>query len=151
MSRATNTEDFRGMLARMEREGQLARVGKRISPRHITALASQAPTAILCEDVEGYVIPVAAGAYWTRQRMASALGWAPGELGRRFAACVGSPIKPVIVEEARCQDVVVTDDEVDLTALPIPFMHAKDGGPYISGGVAFAKDPESGSNADATA
>jgi 2,5-furandicarboxylate decarboxylase 1 len=42
--------------------------------------------------------------------------------------------------------VVVTDDDVDLTALPIPFMHAKDGGPYISGGVAFAKDPELGSN-----
>ena len=36
MARAINKEDFRGMLARMEREGQLARVTKRINSRHIT-------------------------------------------------------------------------------------------------------------------
>ena len=43
--------------------------------------------------------------------------------------------------------VVATGDDVDLTALPIPFMHEKDGAPYISGGVAFADDPELGPNA----
>ena len=147
MARATNMEDFRGMLARMEREGQLARVTKRINPRHITALASQASTAILCANVAGYDIPVAAGAYWTRRRIASALDWPPGELGRRFAACVGAPIKSITASDARCQEVVVAGGDVDLTALPIPFMHDKDGGPYISAGVAFAKDPEFGSNA----
>src|SRR3954465_14537310 len=85
-------EDFRGMLARMEREGHLRRVTKTISPRHITALCGQAPSAVLCEAVDGYDIPVAGGLYWTRDRLASALGWPAGELGSRFASAVGRPL-----------------------------------------------------------
>jgi 2,5-furandicarboxylate decarboxylase 1 len=140
------SEDFRGMLTRMESEGYLRRVTKSISPRHITALCGQAPAAILCQSVEDYDIPVVAGLYWTRARLASALGWPEGELGGRFARAAARPISPVVVTDAPCQEVVVTGDDVDLTALPIPFMHEKDGGPYISAGVAFAQDPELGPN-----
>jgi 2,5-furandicarboxylate decarboxylase 1 len=140
------SEDFRGMLTRMESEGHLRRVTKSISPRHITALCGQAPAAILCQSVEDYDIPVVAGLYWTRARLASALGWPEGELGGRFARAAARPISPMIVTDAPCQEIVVTGDDVDLTALPIPFMHEKDGGPYISAGVAFAQDPELGPN-----
>ena len=140
------SEDFRGMLTRMESEGHLRRVTKSISPRHITALCGQAPAAILCQSVEDYDIPVVAGLYWTRARLASALGWPEGELGGRFARAAARPISPMIITDAPCQEVVVTGDDVDLTALPIPFMHEKDGGPYISAGVAFAQDPELGPN-----
>lgn len=141
------SEDFRGMLSRMEREGHLRRVAKRISPRHITALCGQAPTAVLCETVEDYEIPVVGGLYWTRARLACALGWPEGELGARFARAVARPHAPVVITEAPCQEIVLTGDDVDLTALPIPFMHEKDGGPYISAGVAFANDAELGPNA----
>jgi 2,5-furandicarboxylate decarboxylase 1 len=147
MDQARRKEDFRGMLERMEREGHLQRVKKTISPRHITALCGQAPAALLCESAEGYDIPVVGGLYWTRARLASALGWPEGELGSRFARAVARPITPILVNDAPCQEVVVTDDDVDLTALPIPFMHEKDGGPYISAGIAFAKDAELGPNA----
>jgi 2,5-furandicarboxylate decarboxylase 1 len=147
MDQARRKEDFRGMLERMEREGHLQRVKKTISPLHITALCGQAPAALLCESAEGYDIPVVGGLYWTRARLASALGWPEGELGSRFARAVARPITPILVNDAPCQEVVVTDDDVDLTALPIPFMHEKDGGPYISAGIAFAKDAELGPNA----
>ena len=43
---AQDYEDFRGMLARMEREGHLRRVKKKISPRDITALCGQARAAM---------------------------------------------------------------------------------------------------------
>ena len=142
-----NGEDFRGMLARMEREGHLRTVDRPISPRHISALACRAPAAVVCRAVDDYPIPVAAGLYWTRARIASALGWPSGELGARFARAAARPIAPVTVTEAPCQEVVLTGDDVDLTMLPIPFMHEKDGGPYISGGVAFAQDAALGPNA----
>jgi 2,5-furandicarboxylate decarboxylase 1 len=141
------SEDFRDMLARMEREGHLRRVAKTISPRHITALCGKASSALLCEAVDDYDIPVVGGLYWTRARTASALGWPEGELGARFAACAARPIAPELVNDAPCQEVVVTGDDVDLTMLPIPFMHEKDGGPYISAGVAFANDEQLGPNA----
>ena len=105
----------------------LRRVTKTISPRHITALCGQAPSAVLCEAVDGYDIPVAGGLYWTRDRLASALGWPVGELGSRFASAVGRPLSPILVNDAPCQEVVSTGDDVDLTTLPIPFMHEKDG------------------------
>ena len=147
MSEDRRNEDFRDMLQRMERDGELKRTRKPISPRHVTALCNQAPAAVLCERVEGYDIPIAGGLYWTRSRTASALGWPAKEMGKRFAAGVARPVAPVMVSEARCQEVVITGDDVDLTALPIPFMHEKDGGPYVSAGVAFATDPELGLNA----
>lgn len=140
-------EDFRTMLTRMERAGHLRRVKRTIRPEHITALCDKAPTAIMCEAVEGYEVPVVGGLYWTRPRTASALGWREGELGPRFAASVSRPIPPETVNTGVCQEVVITGDDVDLTTLPIPFMHEKDGGPYISAGVAFANDPQLGPNA----
>ena len=77
MDQDRRNEDFRGMLARMEREGHLRRVTKTISPRHITALCGQAPSAVLCEAVADYDIPVVGGLYWTRDRLASALATNP--------------------------------------------------------------------------
>lgn len=144
--RATGNEDFREMLARMESQGHLQKTKRPVNPRHITALSGQASSAILC-DVTEYDIPVAAGLYWTRSRVASALGWPEGELGAYFGRGVAAPIPPVLVEEAPCQEIVRLGDDVDLTELPIPFMHEKDGGPYISAGVAFADNPEFGPNA----
>jgi 2,5-furandicarboxylate decarboxylase 1 len=38
----------------------------------------------------------------------------------------------------------VTQNEVDLSRIPIPFHCLKDGGPYIDAGVVIAKDPETG-------
>jgi 2,5-furandicarboxylate decarboxylase 1 len=142
-----SVEDFRSMLARMETAGHLRRVSKTIKPQHISALCAQAPAAILCEAVEDYDIPVVGGLFWTRARTASALGWPEGALGRRFAAGVARPLAPVMVTDAPCQETIISGDDVDLTALPIPFMHEKDGGPYISAGVVFADEPGAGLNA----
>jgi 2,5-furandicarboxylate decarboxylase 1 len=140
-------EDFRGMVARMERAGHVVRVRKPVSPRHVSALCAQAQGAVLYERVDGYDMPMVGGLYWTRARLAAALDWPEDELGQRFAAAVARPIAPQLVGDAPCQEVAVTGDAVDLTRLPIPFMHEKDGGPYISAGVAFAADPELGPNA----
>ena len=147
MTPAADDEDFRGMLRRMEEAGQLQRVSRAIDPRYISALGSKSPSALLCENVKGSDIACASGIYWSRPRLAAALGWPAKDLGSIFAARVARPIPPEIVREGACQEIVTLGDDVDLTALPIPFMHEKDGGPYISAGVAFASDPELGTNA----
>ncbi len=142
-----SSEDFRTMLARMEAAGHLRRIHKPIKPQHISALCAQASAAILCEAVEGYDIPVVGGLFWTRARTAAALNWPESDLGKRFAAGAAKPLSPIIVTEAPCQETALIGDDVDLTALPIPFMHEKDGGPYISAGVVFAHESGLGLNA----
>ncbi len=142
-----SSEDFRCMLRRMESEGCLRRTARSISPQFVSALCAKSTTAVYCETVAGYSVPIVAGLYWSRKRLASALGWPEALLAKRFAQGVSRPISPIIVNDAPCQEIVRLGDDVDLTELPIPFLHEKDGGPYISAGVAFACDPEFGSNA----
>src|SRR5207245_11502323 len=55
--------------------------------------------------------------------------------------------EPVLVKTSPASEVTLTGDDVDLTRLPIPVLHEKDGGPYISSGVVVARDAELGRNA----
>jgi len=54
---------------------------------------------------------------------------------------------PAHVPAAAVKDVVLTGEAVDLARFPIPLLHTKDGGPYLSGGVVVAKDPAGRRNA----
>jgi UbiD family decarboxylase len=82
----------------------------------------------------------------SRERIARAFGVAAnaltGEIRRRLA------IKPELIEvtraEAPAQEIVLTGDAADLTALPVHLQHGEDGAPYISASVDFAIDPASG-------
>ena len=42
------------------------------------------------------------------------------------------------------QQVVLKDDEADLTALPVHLQHGADGAPYISAGIDYALFPGTG-------
>jgi 2,5-furandicarboxylate decarboxylase 1 len=53
------------------------------------------------------------------------------------------PIK-VSSQQAPVQQVVLKDDEADLTALPVHLQHGDDGAPYISAGIDYALFPGSG-------
>jgi 2,5-furandicarboxylate decarboxylase 1 len=83
----------------------------------------------------------------TRRRLAIGMECAEGDIGKKFQRGIDHPIDPVIVGAAPAFDVTLTGDDVDLTRLPIPVLHEKDGGPYISSGVVVARDPEQGRNA----
>ena len=53
------------------------------------------------------------------------------------------PIK-VSSQQAPVQQVVLKDDEADLTALPVHLQHGADGAPYISAGIDYALFPGTG-------
>jgi len=82
----------------------------------------------------------------SRSRIARAFSVAPerlaAEIGRRLAN------KPQIVEvsraEAPAQEVVLTGEEADLTALPVHLQHGLDGAPYISASIDYAVDARTG-------
>ena len=138
---------FRDVLTRLEAAGELLRVPKAVDPRHLSALMAQPPQATFFEQIAGYPDWRAVGAVVsTRRRLAIAMGCGEDAIATRFEQGIRRPIEPRLVERAPCQEVVWTGDEVDLTRLPIPMMHVKDGGPYISGTLVVSKDPEYGRN-----
>ena len=138
---------FRDTLARLEAEGALARLGKEVDARHLSALVVKAPRPLLFERVRGFDMRVAGGLFWTRARLAAALGWPEAELGERFAAGVRAMIEPEMVPRAPAREVVKTGGQVDLAEIPIPLLAEKDGGPYISAGMVMARSSERGLNA----
>lgn len=139
--------DMRGLMELLESEGQLRRIRKPVDARHLHTLLAQADTALLMEDVKGYDVPVAGGLVGSRQRVALGLGCDQRTLGRRFMEALDNPVEAEVAEDGPCQEVVKAGDEVDLTELPIPLQHRKDGGPYLSAGVSVSRDPEGRRNA----
>ncbi len=81
-----------------------------------------------------------------RRRLALALGTDEKGFPARLRSGIEHPIAPVEVpaSEAPVQEEVLTGDEADLAALPAHLQHAFDGAPYISAGIDFARDPETG-------
>ncbi len=140
-------QSFRDVLQQLREAGELRPVKKPVDPRHLSALMAQSSEATFFEQILGYPEWRAAGAVVaTRKRLALAMGCAEREIATRFEEGIRRPIEATLVERGACQEVVLEGDDVDLTRLPLPLMHVKDGGPYISGTLVVSKDPEYGRN-----
>jgi len=139
-------EDLRGFMKRLEREGELLNIRKEVDARYISALVAQCDKAVYFEKVSGFDFPVLSGLLNTRRRVALAMRVSDAEIGGKFQEAIDHPFSPKVVKNAPVQDVVCGGEEVDLAVFPIPLFHQKDGGPYITGGVACSFDPEYGHN-----
>src|SRR5207302_844610 len=82
----------------------------------------------------------------SRARFAKAFGVSPQKLLPEILRRLRT--KPefteVSREEAPVQEVVATGADVDLTKLPVHLQHGKDGGPFISAAMDFARDAATG-------
>jgi 2,5-furandicarboxylate decarboxylase 1 len=85
-----------------------------------------------------------AGACSQRQFFAAALGCAETDIVHRMAEAISSPLDPPVADSGPCQQ--VTRRKVDLTKLPVPRYHPRDGGRYVTSGVLVLRDPLYGRN-----
>jgi 4-hydroxy-3-polyprenylbenzoate decarboxylase len=71
-------------------------------------------------------------------------------VGAAWSAAIGSPILPQLVGDAACQEIVISDRDLDeegcgLGGLPVPISTPGfDNAPYLSAGHYITKDPETG-------
>jgi 2,5-furandicarboxylate decarboxylase 1 len=141
----TPDQSCRGMLAALERRGELLIVGEEVDPVHdMSALLSlvDAKAAVRFDRVKGHEMPVFGGLLSSRERIAEALGVPMGEIQSRLIASIARPVAPVLVDDAPVQAVEWRDRI--LTRLPVPTFFAKETGPYITAGLIVARDPETG-------
>jgi UbiD family decarboxylase len=82
----------------------------------------------------------------SRSRIAHAFGVAPDKLASEITRRLAG--RPQIVEvsgaEAPVQQVVLTGEAADLTALPVHLQHGLDGAPYISASIDYVIDTRTG-------
>ena len=161
-------------IARLEREGELIRIGAPVSPveeiAEITDRISKTPgggKALLFENT-GTAFPVLTNLFGSERRMALALGvGALDELSERIdvllkqAAAPRNSLSdklralPMLAEMARwfprtvsgrgaCQQVVLTGAEAALSALPVLKCWPADGGRFVTLPMVNTVDPETG-------
>jgi 4-hydroxy-3-polyprenylbenzoate decarboxylase len=163
-------EDLRSFLKTLEREGELRRIKVQVDPHlevgEITDRVQKAHgPALLFENVKGSDLPLAMNVFGTQRRLCLALGIKSlDEIGERigdllkpelphglsgFKDALGKvaqlrSVPPKHVKSAPCQQIVLTDDQVDLNALPALHTWPNDGGSFFNLGLTHTKHPETG-------
>ena len=154
----------------LEERGELVRIRRRVDTHlEIAAIADRVMKAggpaLLFEAPSSARFPLLINAFGSARRMALALGVDDlEEHARAIAELVTSRapssarelaqlalklpdlahVPPRMASSAACHDVVMTDDEVNLDALPILTCWPADGGPFITLPQVITRDPETG-------
>ncbi len=162
--------DLRSFLDLLESKGQLKRISQPISPNlEMTeicdrVLRAQGP-AILFENVEGYDMPVLGNLFGTPERVALGMGQESVEKLREVGellAFLKEPeppkgmkdawdklpifkqvlnMSPKQVRKGACQKIVVKEDNVDLSKLPIQTCWPGDAGPLMTWPLVVTRGP----------
>lgn len=144
--------DLRSFIEDVKRDSpdDFLTISKEVDPRfEITALVAKLERErrfpiLRFENVKGTSFPVVTNVHAARKRLASAIGSDPRNAVQTYLGRIGEFIPPKEVEFAPVQEVVLQGDEVDTSSLPLVVHHERDGGPYVTAGIALAKDPGSG-------
>ena len=151
-------KDLRGFIKQVDELGALRRINgadQKYELGGITEVAAGTPEcpALLFDRIKGLPagFRVFTNATTTPQRAALALGIDPSFkpldalkawMQRRQTL---KPQKPVEVKSAAFMENSFTGRHVDMSRLPAPHWHRKDGGPYIgSGSLVIMRDPDGG-------
>ena len=138
---------MRGFLAGLDEARELIHVKREVSPQYeMAAVASRLDgKPVLFEKVRGSGYRVATGVCGTREMLAGALGIPTSALLPRILDAIENPRPFGVRDDGPCQE--VAEPEVDLRRIPVLTHCEKDGGPYVTAGIAVAHDGEYGYNA----
>ena len=100
------------------------------------------PKAVLFEQAGGAAL--VGNLLASRTRMARAFGVDRQKLLPEILRRLELAPELIEVDGAPVQQVVLSGPDVDLTGLPVHLQHGKDGAPYISAAMDFARDPATG-------
>jgi len=143
------------MVAELDARGELLSIDKEVDAKYeLPALLAQAEArgkACRFTHVSGSAFPAVGGVLTSPRRMATGLGRArdafdtPNSLEAEMAAAVANPLEPTVIEIGPVSANVIAAADVDTASLPAPLFFSGDSHRFISAGLGFVIDPESGS------
>ncbi len=138
---------FRGWIEYIESNGLMVHVKKNINPRYqLAALTKKVDgqKAIIFEQVGEYQMPVVSNLCFSRDCYSWCMEIQKEHLIEHILNSIEQPKPCTYVDSAPFKENVIQEDLDIARELPIPTYHEDDGGPYITGGLVIAKDPETG-------
>jgi UbiD family decarboxylase len=106
--------------------------------------AKQQYPLVVFENVQGSEHPVVTNLLAPRERMARAMRHDSGDLAREFSRRIARPAGVELLTGVPCDECVMEGEAVDLGRFPILTHFPIDAGPYVTAGLAVARDPQSG-------
>ena len=143
-----NFEKFRlrSFVKELDKIGELEVHDKPVPLSQLSGLIEATDKAVLFKQVGPERLELVANVAGSRKRMAAAFGVGTDEVVEEYDRRVASP-QPVVevsASEAPVREVVWEGDDADLTKLPFHVQHEFDGSAYLSSGIDFTIDPETG-------
>ncbi len=143
-----DTERFRlrNFVEQLVAAGECEVHDKPIDLIDVAAALDGNPRAVLFKAAGPEKAELVGNVMGSRKRLARALGTDERDLLGTFNKRLNRLQPPIKVssQQAPVQQVVLKDDEADLTALPVHLQHGADGAPYISAGIDYALFPGTG-------
>jgi UbiD family decarboxylase len=143
-----DTERFRlrNFVEQLVAAGECEVHDKPIDLIDVAAALDGNPRAVLFKAAGPEKAELVGNVMGSRKRLARALGTDERNLLGTLNQRLNRPQPPIKVssQQAPVQQVVLKDDEADLTALPVHLQHGADGAPYISAGIDYALFPGTG-------
>ena len=146
-----DTQSLRGFLTALELSGDLLRIAEPVNTHYeISAYLAElaAGPAVLFESIRGraahgHHLRAIGNLLNAPARFARGLDLPPEQLQARIIAALQAGLKPELVADAPCQEVVVETPDLALE-LPVPTFFPRETGAYITAGVVIARDPVTG-------
>ncbi|MDA0239186.1 MAG: UbiD family decarboxylase [Proteobacteria bacterium] len=140
---------LRTFVNELKKMGEVEEVKKNVPLSELSSRIEASEKAILFKSVGPERSELVANVAGSRRRMAAAYGVDDADVNavvEEYQRRADSPQKVVYVseKEAPVREVVWEGEDADLTKLPFHVQHEHDGSAYISAGIDFAIDPETG-------
>lgn len=99
---------------------------------------------VLFENINGYGCSMVNNLFANRNFLAAIFDCPKEEVTNVFSQRYEQRLSPVMVDHAPVQELIYKGKEIDILHYPFIQHAPRDGGRYISAGIVFAKDPETG-------
>lgn len=142
----TNTFRLRTFVERLIDLGEVEIHEEPVALSDLSQIIEATPKATLFRKAGPEQVEMVAAVCGGRGRLAAAFGVDRRELPHEYMRRMDNP-QPVVEvpsSKAPVHEVVLTGDKADLTKLPFHVQHEFDGGTYISSGIDYTVDPETG-------
>ena len=127
-------------------QGEVEVIDKPVALGDVSPIVEGTPKAVLFRSAGPERSELVSTVMGSRKRMALALGVSEENTAREFLRRLENPQPVVEVSsgEAPVHQVVLTGEKADISNLPFHPHHEYDGGVYLSSGIDFPVDPETG-------
>jgi len=142
------TRDLRSYLDTLDSADLLLHVEKEVDPKFelsaVVKAAEKQDKAIIFHKVKGSKFEVVANVVVSRKMFSLLLNTSEADTVPEYIKRAENPIKPKIVSTGPVKDHILTGAKADASILPIVTHAIGDIAPFITAGMAIAKDPETG-------